>query len=119
MRRNLGICVRPIEGPFGLSRAERNHTFLRWQQDSQSNTCLTADIVCESDHVRNVPDAEVLSYSITSSALAKSEGGTDKPIDPAALRLIVSLNREGCSTGRSAGFAPFNILSVYAAARRK
>jgi hypothetical protein len=37
-----------------------------------------------------VPDADVLAYSMTSSVLAKREGGTDKPIDFAALRLIVS-----------------------------
>jgi hypothetical protein len=36
----------------------------------------------------------------------------------AVLRLITSSNLVGCSTGRSAGFAPFGILSTYVAARR-
>ena len=59
------------------------------------------------------------SYSNTSSASAKSPGGKVRPSIVAALRLRTSLNRVGCSTGRSAGFDPLRILSVKAAARRK
>jgi hypothetical protein len=33
-------------------------------------------------------------------------------------RLMTSSNVVGCSTGRSAGLAPFRILSTYVAARR-
>ncbi len=51
-------------------------------------------------------------YSITSSALAKSVVETVKPSAIAVLILMTSLNFVGCSTGRSAGFAPFSILST-------
>src|SRR5262249_18759731 len=57
-------------------------------------------------------------HSITSSARASSVGGTSIPSVFAVLRLITSSNLVGCSTGRSAGLAPFRILSTYAALRR-
>jgi|GraSoi2013_115cm_1033766.scaffolds.fasta_scaffold16238_2 hypothetical protein len=58
-------------------------------------------------------------HSITSSARASSVGGTSMPSAFAAFMLMISSNLVGCSTGRSAGFAPSNILSmVYSAARR-
>jgi hypothetical protein len=57
-------------------------------------------------------------YSITSSARASSVGGTSRPSALAVLRLISISNLVGCSTGRSAGFAPLKILSTYSAARR-
>jgi hypothetical protein len=41
-----------------------------------------------------------------------------RPICFAALRLMMNSNFIGCSTGRSAGLAPFKILSTYVAARR-
>jgi hypothetical protein len=58
-------------------------------------------------------------YSITSSTMASSLGGTSRPRAFAVLRLIVKKNRVGCSIGKSVGFAPFNILSTYNAARLK
>ena len=45
-------------------------------------------------------------------------GGIVRPICLAAFRLIISSNFVGCSTGRSAGLAPFKILSTYRVARR-
>src|SRR5436309_836985 len=57
-------------------------------------------------------------YSIISSARASAEGGMVRPRALAVLRLITSLNSVGCSMGRSAGLAPFRILSTYVAARR-
>src|SRR5262249_36111674 len=51
-------------------------------------------------------------YSINSSARASSDCGTVKPTALAVLRLITSLNLVGCWTGRSAGLAPFRILST-------
>ena len=51
-------------------------------------------------------------YSITSSAATSRDGGMVNPRALAALRLITCLRRLGCSTGRSAGFAPRNILSA-------
>jgi hypothetical protein len=51
-------------------------------------------------------------HSITSSARATSEGGISMPNVFAVLRLMKSSNLVGCSTGKSAGFAPLSILST-------
>src|SRR6185295_1061340 len=58
-------------------------------------------------------------HLITLSALASTLGGIVRPICLAVFRLITSSNFVGCSMGRSAGLAPFRILSTYVAARRK
>jgi hypothetical protein len=58
-------------------------------------------------------------YSITSSARVSSVGGNTIPSDFAVLRLTKSSNLVGNSTGKSAGFSPLKILSIYIAARRK
>ena len=57
-------------------------------------------------------------YSITSSAVVRSDGGTVRLSAFAVLRLIARSNRVGCCTGRSAGFAPSRIFFTYVAARR-
>ena len=57
-------------------------------------------------------------YSITSSARVSINGETVRPIALAALRFMTSSNLVGCSTGRSAGFAPLKILCTNVAARR-
>ena len=49
-------------------------------------------------------------YWITSSARSSSNCGIVMPSAFAVFRLITSSNLVGCSTGRSAGLAPFNIL---------
>src|SRR6266404_300740 len=51
-------------------------------------------------------------YSITSSARCSSDVGTSMPSAFAVFKLITSSNLVGCSTGRSAGFAPLKILST-------
>ena len=51
-------------------------------------------------------------HSITRSARSSTEGGIVSPSVLAVLRLITSSNFVGCSIGRSAGFAPFRILST-------
>src|SRR5262245_4824145 len=56
-------------------------------------------------------------HSITSSARTIIEGGIVMPSVLAVLRLITSSNLVGCSTGRSAGLAPFAIRSTNSAAR--
>src|SRR5215470_3573246 len=60
----------------------------------------------------------VASYLMTLSALASTFGGIVRPTCLAAFRLMMNSNFVGCSTGRSAGLAPFKILSTYVAARR-
>ena len=63
-------------------------------------------------------DFRLFGHRITLSALANTLGGIVNPICLAAFRLIMNSNFVGCSTGRSAGLAPFRILSTYVAARR-
>src|SRR5262249_12681444 len=48
-------------------------------------------------------------HSITSSAMASSEGGTVRPIVLAVWALMTSSNLLACTTGRSAGFAPLRM----------
>src|SRR5262245_25997326 len=48
-------------------------------------------------------------HSITSSARARSVGGTSRPSARAVTRLMTNSNFVDCMTGRSAGFAPFSI----------
>jgi hypothetical protein len=62
--------------------------------------------------------ARYASYSITSSARSKKASGIIMPSAFAVVRLTTSSKVVGCSTGRSAGFAPFKILSTRSAARR-
>src|SRR6266581_2653660 len=57
-------------------------------------------------------------HSISSSARRRNDSGIVKPSAFAVLRLMTSSNLVGCSTGRSAGLAPFRILSTWAAAWR-
>jgi hypothetical protein len=54
----------------------------------------------------------VPSHLITLSARASTFGGIVNPICFAVFRLITSSNLIGCSMGRSAGLAPFRILST-------
>ena len=51
-------------------------------------------------------------HLITLSALASTFGGIVTPICLAVFKLMMSSNFVGCSTGRSAGLAPFRILST-------
>ena len=62
---------------------------------------------------RSRPKAAIrLSYSITSSARERIDGGMVKPSALAVLRLTTSSNVVGCCTGRSAGLAPLAIRST-------
>ena len=51
-------------------------------------------------------------HSMTSSARARSEGGTARPRAFAVLRFMTSSNLVGCSTGKSAGFSPLRMRPV-------
>src|SRR5215475_14679288 len=58
-------------------------------------------------------------HSINSSARARSLAGTVMPSALAVFILMTSWKRVGCSTGKSAGWAPLRILSTYTADLRK
>src|SRR5262249_59015550 len=51
-------------------------------------------------------------HSITSSASASKRSGMVRPSVLAVFRLITNSNLVDCSTGRSAGFAPWGIFGV-------
>src|SRR6476646_7052174 len=65
-----------------------------------------------------VPEADITTYSITSSARARSDGGMVKPIAFSVVGLTAKTNLVDWSTGKSPGFAPRKILSTKSAARR-
>jgi hypothetical protein len=48
-------------------------------------------------------------YSITSSAIASSDGGTVMPSILAVWALMTKSNLDACTTGRSAGLAPLRM----------
>src|SRR5215831_17469628 len=54
----------------------------------------------------------LLPYLITLSARYRTDCGIVRPICFAILRLMMNSNFVGCSTGKSAGLAPFRILST-------
>jgi hypothetical protein len=83
------------------------HRFGRCQSEADMPRASRA---CRSDE--NGPDSRRQAYSITSSASASSFAGMSRPSTFAVLRLMTSSNFVGCSTGRSAGFAPCRILST-------
>ena len=60
----------------------------------------------------------VTGYSINSSTLASSVGGTVRPSALAVLKFMISSNAVGCRTGRSAGFVPLRIWPAYVPAWR-
>ena len=55
-------------------------------------------------------EPETLDHWITSSARSSNDGGIARPSALAVFRFMTSSNFAGCSTGRSAGFAPLRIL---------
>src|SRR6516165_4399473 len=63
-------------------------------------------------HWRYTPAAKDISYSITLVARASTVAGTVRPRGLAAFKLIERSNSVGRSTGISAGFVPFIILST-------
>jgi hypothetical protein len=68
------------------------------------------EFICNMNLVVGFPG--VAAQRMTSSAWKRSAGGIVRPSAWAALRLMTSSNVVGYSTGRSAGLAPFRILST-------
>jgi len=78
-----------------------------------------AKVESEADHGNVAVPASVLTgHRITSCAWKSTLGGIVRPRAVAVFRLMTSSKRVGCSTGKSAGLAPFRILSMYMAPRR-
>jgi hypothetical protein len=68
---------------------------------------------------RGLADPPRPSHSITSLALASSDGGTSRPMALAAFRLSANVNRVGSSKGRSAGLSPARMRLTRAAVLSK
>ena len=91
---------------------------LRWTADH--NAALTKDHVAPipavRGHLMEPPESTLsairLPHSITSSTRDRNDSGIVSPSALAVLRLTTSWNLVGCWTGRSAGLAPFRILST-------
>ncbi len=77
----------------------------------------STDIVRVRRHVSTVPEGDLIRSPRRRAAA--TAGGTSRPRAFAVLTLMIKRNLVGCSTGRSAGLAPRNILSMYSAARTK
>src|SRR5262245_4642133 len=86
-----------------------------WLQRRRCPLCANS----RREQLQQDPYSECLeAHSISSSANVSSEGGTVRPSALATLTLMTSSNLVVCSTGRSAGLAPFRILSTKLANRR-
>src|SRR5262249_55714117 len=102
-------CFKQVHGVLWRARA---HEPYHWH-------CRLLRARCERPRGRAADERYELAapHSITSSARASSDGGTVRPSAFAVLRLIVSSNFVGCSTGSSAGLAPCKIRCTYQAPR--
>ena len=101
-------------GACGRAAASAGVAFFRARLAGRTSGCRRA----ASDGAIDTTSDKTERYSITLSARARSVGGTVRPRALALLRLIRSSKAVGCSTGRSAGFAPLRILSMNTPARR-
>jgi hypothetical protein len=75
------------------------------------NAAADADMVCR-PFMTHTGRRAVIRYSITSSVMARSCGGTSMPSNLAVCRLMTNWNLTACTTGKSAGLAPLRMLPV-------
>jgi hypothetical protein len=103
-------CLRALGPVVKLGRVLINRD--RLVRLARCPLCPDSDQIPQrSETTRCANNRHRLPYSITSSVVASGDG-TVRPSVLAVLRLITSSNLVGCSTGRSAGFAPLKILSM-------
>jgi hypothetical protein len=128
---HMSFCLdKPILAGFLGSFAPYPFSTLEGRHDSGNLICLTRAAVntltsCNEDRKWSLKKGTIFAcpsqadasgswqaYRITSSAWKRSVGGMVIPSAWAVFRLRTSSNFVGCSTGRSAGLAPFRILST-------
>ena len=119
-------CARPNAGrqapPEAAATQERRLEAVActpWLGGNAHHVTTDTMVVLPDARFTTPRSSPTLAYWITLSAWKRSVGGMVRPSALAVLRLITSSNLIGRSTGRSAGFAPFRILSTYVAVRRK
>jgi hypothetical protein len=89
----------------------RSTAWFGWERPVRRGGVLLRPRPCSLvDHPTSCPCSRL--YWITSSAWKRICGGMVRPRAFAVFKLMTSSNFMGCSTGRSAGFAPFKILSA-------
>jgi hypothetical protein len=106
------IC-RARRGPMGhqIEKISRRATFSGLLPYQTFASGVDRSVQCQALGRR--PD-----YSITSSARPSTVAGISRPRAFAVLRLMTSSYLVGACTGRSAGFSPLRMRSIYPAARR-
>src|SRR5262245_35919897 len=106
------------EACFLQALAQHSHVMLPAWQEPHHRHCRLLRARPERPRRRAADERDevALPHSITSSARASSVAGTSIPSALAVLRLITISNLVGCWTGKSAGVAPFKILTTYVAA---
>ena len=97
-----GHVIFPFDGRSPVQKSDHWHRLLRPRREWPSSRRTTE----QRDEL--APGA----HSITSSARARSDGGTSRPSALAVLRLMISSNLVGACTGRSAGFSPLRMRST-------
>jgi len=101
----------PIEILNALGEQEPVELWRRGDRCGQIDAPLLRCLVVEPVSKR-LMRCNKIRYSITSPALASSDGGTVRPSALAVLRLITNSYLVGACTGRSAGFAPLRMRST-------
>src|SRR5439155_25290998 len=85
--------------------------FLLSDEDLTKRPVVSAPCLLVSLPIEN-RRSKIENHLITLSARYRTDCGIVRPICLAVLRFITNSNFVGCSTGRSAGFVPFKILST-------
>ena len=81
----------------------------RGQRHIGRRTIMSPKVVLEKRRPDTVMSECWQTYSITSSAIARSVGGIARSSNLAVCKLITNSNFVGCMTGSSAGFSPLRI----------
>ena len=103
-----GPCV-AVGSKMDNSSQTKIHRCPRWSKSGQTFATQWLSAMCQS---RPMHRTKRPFYSITSSAMDSTPAGMVRPSALAVVRLITNSNLVDCSTGRSAGFAPFRMLPV-------
>src|SRR5262249_3894530 len=112
--------AQPLDESIGPLPLNRSRSRIRAEKSDRGQGCRLLRARGERPRgcTAEQGDERAAIHSITSSARASSVGGMVRPSALAALRLITSSNRVGCSSRMSAGRAPLRIRSTWPTACR-
>ncbi len=107
------VLVETFEERYEADVAARGRTPVHMDNPDAGRLELQReDVEPEVDHAERLAEQRFEGHWITVSARMRTDWGIVRPMALAVLRLMTSSNVVGCSTGRSAGLAPFRILST-------